>query len=80
MTEAGVLNILLKNEETKGYHFDYPKQQSETVKVVARNLTDIIYESYKRKSCASTSKRYQVLVGFKLSIQKLLLGIPCIFL
>ncbi|CAH1111927.1 unnamed protein product [Psylliodes chrysocephalus] len=61
MTEAGVLNILLKNEETKGYHFDYPKQQSETVKVVARNLTDIIYESYKRKSCASTSKRYQVL-------------------
>ncbi|XP_028131099.1 uncharacterized protein LOC114326837 [Diabrotica virgifera virgifera] len=63
MTEAGVFQILLKNEKPEGFNVNYAKHEPEVAKIIAKNLTDIIYQSYKRNSCDSRSKRQQIL-GF----------------
>ncbi|CAG9861196.1 unnamed protein product [Phyllotreta striolata] len=60
MTEGNVFKILLQKEKLD-YDFDCPKQQLETVKLISKNLSEIIYETYKHKSLASSSKRYQIL-------------------
>ncbi|CAG9830753.1 unnamed protein product [Diabrotica balteata] len=65
MTETGVFQILLKNEKPEGFNgnVSYSKHQPEAAKIIAKNLTEIIYQSYKRNSCDSRSKRQQIL-GF----------------
>ncbi|XP_023016696.2 uncharacterized protein isoform X1 [Leptinotarsa decemlineata] len=60
MTEMQIFKILLK-EGGNNKTFDYPKQQKDSADIIAKNLTNIIYDSLKQKSSASNIKRRNVL-------------------
>ncbi|KAG5899579.1 hypothetical protein JTB14_022909 [Gonioctena quinquepunctata] len=61
MTENQIIQILLKEGRNSTNYFDYPKVQKEAVNIIAKNITDIIYESLKLKSSSSNSKRRDIL-------------------
>nr|CAI5825722.1 unnamed protein product [Callosobruchus analis] len=59
MTEFQIFKTILKNVTDK--QFDFPKLQKESVDVVADTFSNIIYETLKQKSSASSAKRGNVL-------------------
>nr|CAH7723391.1 unnamed protein product [Callosobruchus chinensis] len=59
MTEFQIFKTILKNSvDTK---FDFPKLEKDSVEVIADTFSNIIYETLKQKSSASSAKRGNVL-------------------
>ncbi|VEN62034.1 unnamed protein product [Callosobruchus maculatus] len=59
MTEFQIFKTILKNGTEK--QFDYPKLQKDSVEAIADTFSNIIYETLKQKSSASSAKRGNVL-------------------
>lgn len=62
MTEEKIFKILLNINNASDRTFSDPKLQTEAINIVAKNVTDIIYESLKQKSSTSSTKRGNILV------------------
>lgn len=62
MTEENILSHLLKINNNCDQIFS-PKLQPNAVNQIAKNVTDIIYESLSQKSSASSQKRGNLLVS-----------------
>ncbi|KAJ8972448.1 hypothetical protein NQ314_000181 [Rhamnusium bicolor] len=65
MTETRIFEILLRNHKNEDYNFDYPKLQEEAVNIASKTFTDIIYNTLKQKSLASSIKRGKCLEVIK---------------